>query len=373
MKYNITSNDGDSSSITVFMEDGSAPMQATADHPKFAAIVEACKCGFPDDEIRGLFDRSIPLAKKFDRLSERVLVNSGRIFFDGMEVHNSLAETIVGFQDAGLEDFMPLVNFMEKIETNPSQHSREHLFRWLTNHRFSLHPDGDFIAYKGVQSTGKSSHAGNAIVNNEWIDGNIPNAPGTIIEMPRDQVTFDPSNGCSVGLHAGNWRYASTFAAKVMRVKINPRDVVSVPVDSNDEKLRVCRYRVLDHVTTEDKTLLFLGDIANRTAKVEPKKAEVRAEKKAAAKAPAKKHAPRGQEKVKPVAAPKAAAAPAPKVKFPRYYEQMKAEHFAALDLDEAKWLMGEWGIKPWSKMSRRDIVRKLAAEATERLKTWKK
>ncbi len=64
--------------------------------------------------------------------------------------------------------------------------------------------------------------------------------------MPRSKVDDDTSAGCSTGLHAGTYRYASGFAqGRLLTVEINPRDVVSVPTDSDYQKIRTCRYTVV--------------------------------------------------------------------------------------------------------------------------------
>lgn len=333
---------------------GAEQFLATKEHPNFGRICGELEAknsnpGF----IRELFDTGIAIERKFTRVSERVMIKQGNIFFDGMPMNTVLADAIIRFQYDGQEDFMPLVNFMEKIETNPSEHSREHLFRWLSKHKFALAPDGDFIAYKGVSSDGLSVNAGSAIVNGVLVDGKIPNAPGTIVEMPRDLVTFNPEQGCSVGLHAGNWRYASTFSQKTLRVKINPRDVVSVPTDSQDEKLRVCRYRIIDQAQGEDKTMLILT--LDKTARV-------------------------NFEAMKPAAAkPRRRAAPtksAPEIQYPEFYEEYNKKQMESLAVAELRWLAKEWEVKlpprqPGVPQGKPDLVKLLLKEARNRKRSW--
>jgi hypothetical protein len=66
--------------------------------------------------------------------------------------------------------------------------------------------------------------------------------------------------GCHTGLHAGTWDYATTFSGDtLLLVKVNPRDVVSVPTDCNWQKIRTCRYTVVD-VVTERVGGSFYGD-----------------------------------------------------------------------------------------------------------------
>lgn len=323
MRFNIVQNEGDPSSVTVFI--GRDVLLATKDHPNFARILDLLRSGAEDvEQVRGQFDVGRAIVKNFERLSERVTVAHGKLFFDGDEMESALAQAIVRFHADGNDDFKPLVGFLEKVEQNPQEHSRQQLFRWLQKHRFAIAPDGDFIAYKGVTSDEMSVTSGMAMVNGVLVNGQIPNKPDTIVEMPRSKVAFDPGVGCSTGLHAGNWRYAKEFSrGTVLRVKINPRDVVSVPTDSNDEKLRVCRYRVLNHVTAEDTTMLYVTDV-EKLAKVVVPEVE----------APAKESA---GEKRKPK----------PKVtEFPEYYHDFKKVHFEACAMPELRWLAKEWEVK---------------------------
>ncbi len=64
----------------------------------------------------------------------------------------------------------------------------------------------------------------------------------------RSQICDNPGEGCSVGLHVSNFRYSNSWAGndgRVVLVEVSPADVVSVPTDSDCEKIRVCRYKVI--------------------------------------------------------------------------------------------------------------------------------
>jgi len=247
IKYNLVKfQDSDEANLTVFVN--GEMYVATDTHPNFKAIL--VKVAEGDESVVDLFDVSKTAEKRFDRLSERVTVSNGRIYFDGEEVDNALTSQVLRFIDEGVEDFNPLVKFFEKVMTNPNEHSREQLYRWLSRYDFTITDEGDFIAYKGVKVVTaehkyESISKGRAISNGVEYNGAIPNPVGAIVEMPRSDVQHDPSVGCHVGLHAGTWQYASGFAqGAVLTVVINPRDVVSVPTDCEDQKLRVCRYTV---------------------------------------------------------------------------------------------------------------------------------
>lgn len=287
MKYNVVYDDGEVSSVTAFVS--GKQLVASSDHPNFKVIVEYLKAkGADETKVIDLFDRSAGVARKFDSLSDRISVANGKLYVDHVVMDGELASTVVKFYDQGLEDFKPLVAFLDKVLTNPSEHSRKNLYGWLMKHQFTLHEDGDFIAYKGVDRKRidnnepiaryqyVSKTAGEGIVNGVWYDKgtHLPNNPGDVVEMPRDRVTSDSHVGCSVGLHAGNLRYAREFAGyggTLMRVKINPRDVVSVPTDSSFEKMRVCRYRVLDKVGDSDTKAVAQHKVEMTTTKLPPK------------------------------------------------------------------------------------------------------
>lgn len=237
-------------SITVLV-DGEMHV-ATSDHPNYDDIVDAAKAGDPG--IVDLFDLSRGVAERFDALSRRVSVGGGTLYFDNEPVHGAVAEHVIRFYQDGL-NFEPLVNFLEKMAANPNEHSREQAYDWLEGRNFTIRADGTIVGYKGVikdtdaegNTTYRSISSGSAIVDGERRTGQIPNHIGAVVEMPRSKVEFDPGVGCSYGLHAGTWDYASGFArGAVLKVAIDPADIVSVPTDCNSQKIRVCRYTVLE-------------------------------------------------------------------------------------------------------------------------------
>ena len=67
--------------------------------------------------------------------------------------------------------------------------------------------------------------------------------------MPRNYVCDDANIGCSDGFHAGSLDYARHYGngGHLMVVEIDPRDVVSVPLDCDQQKLRTCKYKVVSH------------------------------------------------------------------------------------------------------------------------------
>jgi hypothetical protein len=255
MLYELTSN-GNGSSITVL--NNGVVYSATSTHPDFGKIVEGAVKG--DESVLELFDYGKSIQRAFDKVSDRISLRDGLVFVDGVKVDNALTAQIVRFQREGISDFMPLVRFYEKTLTNQNGNSREQLYTWLADRDFTITEDGDFIAYKGLNNDLTSVHSGGAIVDGVPMNGHIPNAVGSVVEMARNEVNANAYEGCSYGLHAGTWDYASTFAPRVVKVKINPRDVVSVPRDCDFQKLRTCRYEVLAEIANPDWHALVGSD-----------------------------------------------------------------------------------------------------------------
>jgi len=132
----------------------------------------------------------------------------------------------------------PLVAFMENMMTNPSFRAVNELYGFLEKNRLPITPDGHFLAYKRVRENYTDCHT-----------GTMDNSVGKIVEMERNKVDDNQNNTCSSGLHFCSENYLKSFGGdRTMIVKINPRDVVSIPTDYNNAKGRACRYEVVGEV-----------------------------------------------------------------------------------------------------------------------------
>jgi hypothetical protein len=215
--------------------------------------------------VLDLFDIPAAISRAFQRLSERVSVEGDQVLFDGDPVHGTLQDQILEFLDAG-EDFAPLVNFYEKLTTNPLGDVREGLYDWIAGQKadgnFTITPDGNVLGYKSVQAATpewrtdaavvyRPSRRGEGRVNDVDVPSSkyIEQVPGDTVEMPRSKVLNAPSQACGDGLHIGTWHYARGFTGDtVMLVEFSPRDIVSLPDSNSTWKLRVCRYTVVGAV-----------------------------------------------------------------------------------------------------------------------------
>lgn len=256
--FSIVGDESGESNITVFTDQG--PLLAHSSHPNYEEIVRVIATG-EEADLTSLFDLSHAIVQAYGGQSERVQIVNGHVLFDGHVIHNSLTDHIIRCQQSGVESITPFIRFMDKLGANPSEHSRQMLFDWLQAHQFTITEDGNILGYKGIRASldaegnlidPVSINSGTAVVNGETKHGNIPNEIGSVIEMPRGMVEHDPGNGCSHGLHVGTYDYANKFAqGALLECHVNPADVISVPTDCEAQKMRCCRYKVVNVLQQE--------------------------------------------------------------------------------------------------------------------------
>jgi hypothetical protein len=208
--------------------------QVLPDHINYRLIMDSLQSA-SEDELLELVDIQTAVAT-FSQ--GRVEVKNGQVLYDGEEVHGAISKRILEFMSKGLP-FQPLVNFLDNLMENPSMQSQTELYDFLEHQYLPITEDGHFLAYKAVRNDYKDKYA-----------GTFDNRVGSICEMRRAKVDDNRGVGCSQGLHAGALNYVASYGSvdsgdKIVIVKINPKDVVSVPNDCNCEKLRTCRYEVV--------------------------------------------------------------------------------------------------------------------------------
>jgi len=164
----------------------------------------------------------------------RVDLEEGKVWYNDTEFHDpAFCERILRLMSEG-QDVSYLVNFLNNLGQNPEFRAIMETFKFICQEGMPITPDGCFLGYKGVRDD----------FYDEW-SGTIDNTPdGRRVEYDRAKVCNNPNNSCAQGLHVGSHRYASNWSQRVVLVKVNPKDVVSVP-NHDCEKMRVCGYWIL--------------------------------------------------------------------------------------------------------------------------------
>ena len=218
-------------SLTVVVNGKSLTMESS--NPSFKEATKAISEERWGD-IEKLFDTTKAVE---DYADGNIKVAEGVVYYKDESVHNHVVGRILNFMREGLP-YKPLVRFLDKLMDNPSRRSTKELYAFLEHKAMPLTPEGNFLAYKGVRED-----------YTDWHSGKFSNKVGDVQEMIRNNVCDDANIGCSYGFHAGSLDYARHYGngGHLMVVEINPADVVSVPNDCDQQKLRTSKYKVVAH------------------------------------------------------------------------------------------------------------------------------
>lgn len=225
--------------------------QILPDHLNYKMILDVLPTA-DEDSLLELVDIQKAVANYSDGLVE---IKNGQVYYENEIVHGSVSKRILEFMSKGLP-FQPLVNFLNNLMDNPSMQSQTELYDFLEHENLPITEDGHFLAYKAVRPDYMDKYR-----------GVFDNHVGKVCEMKRAKVDDNRARGCSDGLHAGALNYVASYGSvdagdHIMIVKINPKDVVSVPSDCNCEKLRTCRYEVVGEYEGELSKPLYSADFS---------------------------------------------------------------------------------------------------------------
>lgn len=244
MNYIITSN-----SIVLFLDN--KPHKFEKSTRQYAQIIE--KLDLPENQqekaIREVLKQASPFAEK-----NGFKISPESVSYKGEELPLALANKVRSLHSEGL----PLnlfERFWQNLQLNPSASSVRELYDFLAYKELPITDDGCFLAYKGLQSDfwSISGNKQTKVIKGK-VDsyGRIYNGVGETIEVQRRDVDDNRENHCSFGLHVGSLDYAKGFSqGVVVVVKVNPKDVVSVPSDCNGQKCRVSAYSVVSVFSQE--------------------------------------------------------------------------------------------------------------------------
>ncbi len=215
-------------SITVFID--GAPTTFDHSHPNFAFVEDAIA-----NEDWAAVQSYINIPDAIEKYAKGlVTIDNGMVMYDGEEVHNVVSHKILACMGEGFP-FEHIVKFLNSVKQNPSRSSVEELYIFLESNDLPITEDGHFLAYKRVTDTYKDKHT-----------GKFDNSIGAKPSMKRNDVDDRRDVTCSKGLHFCALKYAEGFGqGPIMVLKINPKDVVSIPNDYNNQKGRCSDYEVV--------------------------------------------------------------------------------------------------------------------------------
>ena len=245
---------------------------ASNDHSKFAEIRDALVNEQYDLAVTILNIREA--VKQFLTTDEKFTLENDLIVLDNRPFSEAVTDKVLRMIES-CNRALPLFEFLRNVRSNPSKSAQDDLLFFCVANGFMISDDGAILAYKSVQGDYTDIHSGSVLnkpyslmteIEQEVYRGGITNDNGvtvrvvngvTVVSMVRNDVDDRRDVTCSTGLHFAAFRYASTWAGpidgerrKLVLMKVNPRDVVSIPIDYNNQKGRCCYYEVVDEITT---------------------------------------------------------------------------------------------------------------------------
>lgn len=220
------------------------------------------------DAIPDTIDRALGLAKRVaaEVSDGSVFIRDRRVYLrDEQGVEHRLQgyeiNKLLELADGGF-DIAPISEFAKRVRKNPSEAVRARLYEFMEYGQLPLTPNGTFITYKVVRGNYKDKHS-----------GTFDNSVGQVVSMPREQVDDNDNRTCSTGLHVCSKDYIKSFHNggndRLMVCEVAPEDVVSIPTDYNNTKMRTAKYTVIGEITAADDPEFF-GNAVYRPEIVEP-------------------------------------------------------------------------------------------------------
>lgn len=191
------------------------------------------------NDLQAIYDKHFKVDVKLQALfgEKNVEVKDGVVFVDGRVISGLLNTRMIQHIENGLP-IKPLVAFYRRLQNNPSYQAIQRLFECLDTNHHPLAEDGRFLAWKRISSDFKDLYT-------HSIDNSIGKKP----TVSRAEVDEDMDKTCSKGLHVASFDYACRSyrngTGQLVEVLVDPADVVAIPRDYNNQKMRVTSYEVI--------------------------------------------------------------------------------------------------------------------------------
>lgn len=226
--------------ITIVFDNGENGTVYASNHHVYDSVLDAIRAG-NWDKVYSLAFPAERVKKSIQKDKDtRVQLKNGVVYFEGEPLHTTLTDRMVEMVDEGLP-IRPLSLFLINLMDNPSYRAVNELYDFLEASDLPITEDGHFLAYKRIRDN----------YMDIW-SGKMDNSIGTVVAMPRNRVDENKDNTCSDGLHFCARGYLPEYGTsknnRTVIVKINPKDVVSIPSDYNNAKGRCCRYEVVSEL-----------------------------------------------------------------------------------------------------------------------------
>lgn len=224
----------------IFFVFDNKPYTYTKSHSDFYTIVAHVQ-GNNQDDLREIFNRVNDLVVATNGFFK--CTENGHVYYNKSLLTDATADLIYDKLKNKTER-QAWYNMLDKIAQNPRQDIMHEIILWIEEASLAIFDDGDILAFKKVNDNYTSIH-----------DSRTMNALHTTISLPREQCDDSRKRTCSSGLHFCSYGYLDHFSgsgnSRVLILKINPRDIVAIPEDYNNQKGRACSYYIWGEIGEE--------------------------------------------------------------------------------------------------------------------------
>ena len=232
----------DNKQLTVHFANGDVAVWSVT-NPEMPHILELCKkAKWGEIETLNNINKAIMNSKN-------VIVEKDTIKIDGVSVSNTNTPImkfikILQEKDVVNSEINRINPFLENMFKNPFIDAVHEIYDYCKAMDFEITDDGCFLAYKKVRKD----------IGSIFDKGKTKHKIGEYTEVK--MYDTERTNVCSKGLHFCSKSYLQYYPGEVIIiVKVNPMDVVSIPVDYNFAKGRCRKYFVVGILGDENKTL----------------------------------------------------------------------------------------------------------------------
>lgn len=219
----------DDKQLTVHFANGDVAVWSTT-NPNISHILELCKkAKWEEIEILHNLNKSIITSTNIEVIDKEIKVNGVSI-----QINNTpILQFISLLHEKGVIDseITRIKPFLENMFKNPFIDAVQEIYDYCKAMDFEITDDGCFLAYKNVRSD----------LGSIYDNGATRHKIGEYTEVK--MYDTERTHTCSKGLHFCSKSYLDSYPGDTtIIVKINPMDVVSIPIDYNFAKGRCRRY-----------------------------------------------------------------------------------------------------------------------------------
>lgn len=232
----------DDERLIVHFANGDVAVWST-DNPEMPHILELCKSAkWGEIEILNNINKALMNSKE-------IIIEDNTVKIDGVSVVNTdtpIMKFIKVLQEKGVvnSEIERIKPFLENMFKNPFINAVQEIYDYCKAMDFEITDDGCFLAYKNVRKD----------LGSIYDNGATKHKIGEYTEVK--MYDTERTNTCSNGLHFCSKSYLKHYTGDVtIIVKVNPMDVVSIPVDYNFTKGRCRKYLTVGILDDKNKML----------------------------------------------------------------------------------------------------------------------